>query len=772
VEALLTALGRSDDATKSLKLLGNYAGKVKQAKEAVTKMIKQVSPPQARELIRDVMLPKKAGVGWQVAGLKKISELQIPNPLELYRKAWNDGHCQRDIAGNVLAQVATASDLSPEDVKSFFDFFDLPDKEDLQAYVADFLLDQLMESKEWTLPFLPGVIAKLAVLPGVTNKAMSALRANTSHPTEVLKALTQVMQTARLAARSESSMKDGPDSQLFKDLRSLTSVSTVRSCLNDLTKMDLDGSDSAVLLAFFAEMLKSWENLEGEQPKEKRGQSESVTLLQSLLAIWSKLLRKGQVSTWAEAFVGIYQRLLVIGGPYSLSTLAAVVRDRVLSLGPQVQSDEYNQMLAVVGEFFSSFFSSGVLSLSAPPAAFGVDARFVANERDKLTHGTNILLRWAALLANGCLESETDALFALCPEKSEITLAETLVNAAVSMEKTLLSSGRRGPRTQRRSDAGWAHSGGILATDVVVGSQVSGVVTNSSKQYGVFLDFGCVKDGKLSVPEGDCKNYRVGDEVSNCIVNKVEVSGKTGSYFIELLLAPGGGGAKAGSAGVSGRAVARRAVRWLAKPPELRKERWATLTKLLSDVLILEDGSFFEDDLALLGEPVPQPTELVELIERVLAGSSPRSLERVALRWLGQRCTREAVRLWPALLTQTAGNKDEEAAEMMDDVEALLTLCKEHDLHLPQLKDLVAQGLPEEVVRMLASSELVEARLTAVQALQQRQHTHGQPPALLQELKADSCHIVRASAAMLWKALGGPEEKAENEEDDEDEDQA
>lgn len=84
METLLSALGRSDNAASAMKVLGPHAGKVKQAKEAaprpktwprsshrwpeVTKMISQLSPPRAHVLIRQVMLPKKAGVGLQVAG--------------------------------------------------------------------------------------------------------------------------------------------------------------------------------------------------------------------------------------------------------------------------------------------------------------------------------------------------------------------------------------------------------------------------------------------------------------------------------------------------------------------------------------------------------------------------------------------------------------------------------------------------------------------------------------------------------------------------------
>ncbi|CAJ1388332.1 unnamed protein product [Effrenium voratum] len=65
-----------------------------------------------------------------------------------------------------------------------------------------------------------------------------------------------------------------------------------------------------------------------------------------------------------------------------------------------------------------------------------------------------------------------------------------------------------------------------------MGSIVSGTVTNSSATFGVYVNFGCEKDGKLSVPLADWKKYRVGDRVERMVVNKVNVERK----FVDLLV--------------------------------------------------------------------------------------------------------------------------------------------------------------------------------------------------------------------------------------------
>jgi len=765
IEVLLFGLGKADDATASLKVLGSYASKVKQAKEAVTKMIAQVSPPQARELIRDVMLPRKAGVGLQIQGVKKISELHIPNAFELYSKAWNDGKCQRDVAGNVLGQVALGNELEPEQVRSFFGYFDMNHTDDRKAYVADFLLDQLTQSTEWSLPFLPSVIAKLAALPGITNKAVQALRSNRSHPTEVLQALTDVLQTAKLASRTKSIFSAGQRTQMLQDLNNLTSSNTQRSLLNDVERMNLSEADTDVLGKFIDEHLALWEEGEMSRAVSARGDTGASTLLHSILSCWIHLLRIGKRSEWQGILDKMYKRLVNVESPYVLTELATALCSRLRNMGVS-ESEEYVALLHILGNFFASFFKSGLLTISMPKAQGGqTEPEFFQAEKDKLKHGHKLVLEsWSNLLAGGCPEVETNLLFKHAPDGKEIELVKGLVKMALETLQPGKGDNAGGPRSQKRPTSGWAHSQGYPVDQCKVGAKVEGVVTNSTKQFGVFVDFGCIRDGKLKVPESDFKKYRVGDVVPNCVVNKVEVSGKSGTAFIELLLSSSAGELQV-DAGGSARAVARRAVQWLASSN--RDERWNTLIDLLASIMTLEkDGSFFEDDLTLLGSPMLETSKYVPLVSKLMNDSNCcKELQREALRWLSERNTQEAIRLWPLLLKKRVAGEEVEKS----DVVTMLDLCRANSLRLPTFEDSIAKTLPNEIIAMLAASDLVEARLLSLQAMQQQSYPRGQPPSSLGDLKGDSSQVVRTGARVLWKALGGPEDEPADEEEEEEE---
>merc|ERR1719203_1846430 len=95
-------------------------------------------------------------------------------------------------------------------------------------YVAGLLLDQLIENEEWSLPFLPEVVAELALLPETTKKAMEALLSTTTHTTEVVKAITTVMQAARLASRAEKDSNPEGPARVIDDLSSYMQMSSLR----------------------------------------------------------------------------------------------------------------------------------------------------------------------------------------------------------------------------------------------------------------------------------------------------------------------------------------------------------------------------------------------------------------------------------------------------------------------------------------------------------------------------------------------------------------
>eukprot|EP00929_Paragymnodinium_shiwhaense_P053927 TRINITY_DN27035_c0_g1_i1.p1 TRINITY_DN27035_c0_g1~~TRINITY_DN27035_c0_g1_i1.p1 ORF type:complete len:627 (+),score=184.16 TRINITY_DN27035_c0_g1_i1:124-2004(+) len=70
----------------------------------------------------------------------------------------------------------------------------------------------------------------------------------------------------------------------------------------------------------------------------------------------------------------------------------------------------------------------------------------------------------------------------------------------------------------------WGHSEGIALKDLQVGEEVTGRVTNCGN-YGVFIDFGCVKDGKLMVSPQDAKKFRKGDTIEGMVIDEVDIEG-------------------------------------------------------------------------------------------------------------------------------------------------------------------------------------------------------------------------------------------------------
>lgn len=71
----------------------------------------------------------------------------------------------------------------------------------------------------------------------------------------------------------------------------------------------------------------------------------------------------------------------------------------------------------------------------------------------------------------------------------------------------------------------WAHAGARSLSDIVVGEEVEGKITNVAG-VGVFVDFGAVKDGMIPSSEssGRLENPKVGDVIRGLIVDKVDES--------------------------------------------------------------------------------------------------------------------------------------------------------------------------------------------------------------------------------------------------------
>jgi len=68
----------------------------------------------------------------------------------------------------------------------------------------------------------------------------------------------------------------------------------------------------------------------------------------------------------------------------------------------------------------------------------------------------------------------------------------------------------------------WSHPDGMPLSDLEVGAEVNGTVTNVGGQFGIFLDIGATKDGKLRIQQKDMRKFRVGDQVQGMIIEHVD----------------------------------------------------------------------------------------------------------------------------------------------------------------------------------------------------------------------------------------------------------
>jgi transcriptional accessory protein Tex/SPT6 len=78
------------------------------------------------------------------------------------------------------------------------------------------------------------------------------------------------------------------------------------------------------------------------------------------------------------------------------------------------------------------------------------------------------------------------------------------------------------PAAKAKQAESWGHDGGMPLEELEVGTEVSGVVTNRGS-FGVFLDFGAVKDGKLRLKKDEWKKFRKGDEVESMVIENVDI---------------------------------------------------------------------------------------------------------------------------------------------------------------------------------------------------------------------------------------------------------
>jgi len=451
VDQLLLALGRADHSDNALTILGAYAGKFKKAKDALVQAVPNLGPKHARRVIQDVMFHEKAGISLQVAALRLIMDLQVPDPMELYRVAWRNGACHRDVAANILSKVATSQNMScsAEEVQDMFDIFDSNkvmqsssspgdaqpiDKrypegmfsamsasrpENVQ-YIARLVLQALSQTPQWSWRFLPAVVSKLAVLPGSTNAAVQALMGNTNLVTEVVSAWTDILRNAQLAENASVSIsKPLPEFQLLKDLEQ--QAKKPEKITNRIIAMALQDCEPDVLRGLVSELLRM------------HSISKNVSILGSAVSIWVRLIRRdADPDVWRSVLLEMESEIAERGDAEDLATLANAVgkhmRQFVFGVPTPATADV---AMLVSRELFQRLLKKllpplAPQSRNAEPLTPSAAQRKSDAAREKI-----ILVTWANLASAGCSDQEAKELFAECPEGDRAPLVENIVKSAL-----------------------------------------------------------------------------------------------------------------------------------------------------------------------------------------------------------------------------------------------------------------------------------------------------------------------------------------------------
>lgn len=688
VDQVLLAMGKADDAFSATKVLGKYASKFKRAKDALMNAVPNLSLGEARTVIVDVMFGEGAGIALQVAALRLIMELQVPNPLELYKLAWKNGLCHRDVAANILSKMATTTceSWSPDDVRYMFGMFEREplesenpqrasraSREECQApagkkyppgafsamsagkkenlnYIAQLVLVHLRSNRKWGLPFLPEVLGKLALIPGNTDSALGALLACEGMETEILKVLTEISIQARLASKAAvgSAAASRPEAQLLSALSSYgpgnDSIVT-----HAHSNMDLYKCDPTTLRCFIDECLAQHTAL----IKWPRAQSsrERLQALTNTLKVWLFALKPSDaVKEW--------QRVL--------ADMESVVRARG-------GIDELGMMIETVTKHITSM--------------------------PDLNHN----------------HARMSAMIPVCRELFERVLKdipEPLSNEELS-------------RVDWDSARHSQHSSGVELRWKIIGTHWTDLIAH-----------GCDEDEVCRLTVNFCPAGKKESLVTNIVNSVVKLSSNQSKLPVEMHKASIG--------------VAHVALRWLAEGTE--DAFLSLLANLWPRVLV---GSSAGNALSTVLEfysKFPQNTACIHFVKAYAVDRSPKppkQLRRTAMQWLSSLLPRDAVRMWPDALFDKENATDPGASE--GDVTQLLDLCDKHSLDLPDFPVKVSVG----VIRILSTSHLAQARLSAVRALQEldlKKVDRAQAP-LLSALRSDGSTIVTASARLAWRAF-------------------
>jgi len=207
-------------------------------------------------------------------------------------------------------------------------------------------------------------------------------------------------------------------------------------------------------------------------------------------------------------------------------------------------------------------------------------------------------------------------------------------------------------------------------------------------------------------------------------------------------------------------AVGQQSLRWLANGTG--DNFLASLAALWPRVLVGASSSTVLDEVLQFFGGFPTNLAGIQFVQAYAVDRNPRPAKesrRKAMKWLAANFPRDAVRMWSSALFDSMTDKD--PGTLVEDVTELLSICGKNNVEVPEFPT----KLPPDVVKTLAVSEMPQARLTAVRALQEmdlKTVDRAEAP-LLNALRSDSSTIVAAAARLAWRAFfGGKDVKAES----------
>jgi len=265
------------------------------------------------------------------------------------------------------------------------------------------------------------------LLPGCTDHAVKALRANTTEVTEVVRALGGVARQARLAMQAQAQLeKVGKRQKAGEELSNLLTQlcnyapGKRASISQHVEGMRLGECDPPVLRAFVEELLL-WQSTQLAWPRGK-AQAEA---LRGALAVWVQLLRREDDGVAWDGLLQEMEQAVFAHGVEELGTLVSTVMKHIQSLGLSRKQDAA-WLFPVVQRFLERIL------LRLDPWVLHGDAGQDDDEYGKAlaVQSSLVLDHWAQLAAQGCGAEETRQLLARCPAGQEVRLASNVVAAA------------------------------------------------------------------------------------------------------------------------------------------------------------------------------------------------------------------------------------------------------------------------------------------------------------------------------------------------------